>query len=466
MDFLSVPFLGLQAILLTIYWFAPDRQWQNRVLLGGTVFFLFALGRATACLLIASTVLEWAIALRLEKAASPRGRRAWLWASVVLNIGALAACKFGRFLPTEFGLRHIPTAWLMTLVPVGLSFWTLQKMSLTLDVYFRRRPAERDLTACLLFAGFFPTVLSGPIEASRNFLPQLEKKRVWDVRRFSEAIWLVAQGAFLKAVIADNLAPVSENLLGTGAHGISIVLGGYAYALQLFGDFAGYSYMARGIARAYGIDITQNFVAPFLTRNLSDFWKNWHASLTAFLNENVFAPVSLRLRSQGTTGIVIAIWATFLASGIWHGTGWLYVVYGGIHALGISFLAMTRNWRKKMVSRFGKDGWYATACILLTFHYVVMSFLVFRSPDLHSAVAQLGAVFRGGWSLSGLDVDWATLLLSGLAVFWLQGRIHTSRDVFWIFARPVWFRVAFYLLLGFLLTRYFAPSDRFIYFQF
>lgn len=464
MDFLSVPFLGLQAILLALYWFAPDRQWQNRVLLGGTVFFLFCLGRATALLLIASTVLEWIIALRLEKAASPRGRRAWLWASVVLNIGALAACKFGRFLPTGFG--HVHSAWLTALIPVGLSFWTLQKMSLTLDVYFRRRPAERDLTACLLFAGFFPTVLSGPIEASRNFLPQLEKKRTWNARRFSEAIWLIAQGAFLKAVIADNLAPVSESLLGPGARGLSIALGGYAYALQLFGDFAGYSYMARGIARAYGIDIIQNFVAPFLARNLSDFWKHWHASLTAFLNENVFAPVSLRLRGQGTAGMVIAIWATFLASGIWHGTGWLYVAYGGIHAFGISFLAMTRNWRKKLVSRFGKEGWYATTCILLTFHYVVLSFLVFRSPDLPAALAQLGALFRGGWSLSGLEVDWAALLLSGLAVFWLQSRVRAARDVFWIFARPVWFRVAFYLILGLLLTRYFAPSDRFIYFQF
>lgn len=466
MDFLSLPFLGLQAILLALYWSAPDRQWQNRILLGGTLFFLFSLGKATACILIASTALEWLIALRLEKTEAPQGRRAWLWASVALNIGALAVCKFGRFLPTGANLGGLPTAWFAALLPVGISFWTLQKMSLTLDVYFRRRTAERDPVACLLFAGFFPTVLSGPIEASRNFLPQLEKKRTWDVRRFSEAVWLVAQGAFLKAVIADNLAPVSEGLLGPGARGASVVLGGYAYALQLFGDFAGYSYMARGIARAYGIDITQNFLAPFLTRNLSDFWKHWHASLTAFLNEYVFAPVSLRLRGQGTAGIVIAIWATFLASGIWHGTGWLYVAYGAIHAFGISFLALTRNGRKKLVQRFGKEGWYATACILLTFHWVVLSFLVFRAPDLHSALAQLGAVFRGGWDLSRLEVDWATLSLSGLAVFWLQSRVLAARDVFWIFARPLWFRVAFYLVLGFLLTRYFAPADRFIYFQF
>jgi alginate O-acetyltransferase complex protein AlgI len=465
-DFLSAPFFGMQAILLALYWCAPDRIWQNRILLLGSLLFLFSLGKATAAILIVSTALEWAIALRLEKTETPRGRRAWLWASLVLNIGLLAILKFGRFFPSGETLFGSGSAWLKALIPVGASFWTLQKMSLTLDVYFRRRHAEKDFFACLLFAGFFPTVLSGPIEASRNFLPQLEKKRAWDVRRFSEAIWLLALGAFLKAVIADNLSPVTEVLLKPGARGGSVLLGGYAYALQLYGDFAGYSYMARGIARAYGIDITQNFLAPFLTRNLSDFWKHWHASLTAFLNEYVFGPVSMRLRDRGTFGIVFAICATFLASGIWHGTGWLYVAYGGIHAAGISFLAMTRTWRKRMVTRFGKEGWYAIVCILVTFHWVVMSFLVFRSADLTDALAQLGALFRGGWGLSGVSVDWATLGLSGLAVLWLQSRVLASRDVFWIFARPVWFRVAFYLVLGFLLTRFFAPPDRFIYFQF
>jgi alginate O-acetyltransferase complex protein AlgI len=460
-DFLSLDFLAFQAILLALYWGAPDRTWQNRVLLGGSLVFLFSLGRSTAAILIASTLMEWALALRLEKAASPRGRKAWLWASVALNIGMLAAFKFGRFLPDPASAR------LRSLIPLGASFWILQKMSLTLDVYFRRRPAERNPFACLLFAGFFPTLLSGPIEASRNFLPQLEKKRPWDPRRFSEAVWLVALGACLKTVIADNLAPVTEGLLAPGARGPSVLLGGYAYALQLFGDFAGYSYLARGIARAYGIDVTQNFHAPFLTRNLSDFWKQWHVSLTNFLNEYVFAPVSMRLRDRGTAGIVIAVWATFLASGIWHGTGWVYVTYGALHALGISFLALTRDWRKRLTARFGKEGWYARFCILFTFHYVVLCFLVFRAPDLAAVLGQWGGLFRGGWSVPRLETaQWAALSLSGLAAFWLQSRVRTARDVFWIFLRPIWFRVAFYLVLGFLLTRCFAPSDRFIYFQF
>ena len=470
MQFLSWEFLAALAGVFLLYWSFPRRPWQNLLLLGTSLGLILYLDPAALAILAGSTFLEWLIALRLGSTASQVGRFRLLLLSVALNAAQLAFFKYSQFfLPQMTGLLHhlgFRTGMLRILMPVGLSFWTLQKMTLTLDVFYRRRPAERNFLNCLLFTSFFPTLLSGPIEYSRNLLPQFEKTRKWDAHRFSEGVWLFAMGAFLKAVVADNVASCAEDLLSPGNSGISILLGIWAYALQIFGDFAGYSYMARGCARFLGIDVTQNFLAPYLSRNLSDYWKHWHISLSTWLNDFIFVPTSMTFRGWGTASIVFAIWVTFLVSGLWHGTGLNFVVWGCIHALGLTLFSLTRRLRKRFKDHSGRDGWLKWVAVILTFNWACLGYIFFRSPNLPKAMQQLGSLFHNFWSPIAPSLNWGTLVLSALGVFWLQLRILRTRNVFWIFEEAVWYRVIFYLVLGFLLLRYYAPSDRFIYFQF
>jgi alginate O-acetyltransferase complex protein AlgI len=470
LQFLSPEFAAALALVLVLYWAVPRRGWQNLLLLAASLGFALGFGIQAAAVLAGSTLLEWLIARLMGRSESPRFRFSLLWASVALNVAQLAFFKYSHFFLPEisalFSKAGLHTGTLRILMPVGLSFWTLQKMTLTLDVYHRRMEAEKSYFRGLLFTGFFPTLLSGPIEHARNMLPQFAKARAWNTQWFSEGVWLFAIGAFQKAVVADNVGVLTDTLLAPGSTGLAVLAGIWAYAFQLFGDFAGYSYMARGCARMLGIDLTQNFLAPYLATNVSDYWKNWHISLTGWLNEHIFSPLSMALRRWGTWGIVAGICATFIASGLWHGTGWTYFVYGCFHALGITVFTLSKDLRKRFKKRFGKSWWPEWAAIFITFHFVCLGYILFRAPDVAAAWAQIAALFQGPWNPAAAKIDWATLGLSALSLFGLQWFIKKDRDVFWILKRGVWFRVAFYLLLGFLLLRFYSPSDRFIYQQF
>lgn len=463
MQFLSLQSLGFATVLVALYWLVPRRAWQNGLLTVASLGFLATFGAAAVGVLVVSTAVEWAIALRLGGATSLARRRAWLAVSVLLNIALLAYFKYGpTLLP---GLAGAGGA-LAAVVPVGLSFWTLQKMSLTLDVYFRRQQPERNPLRCLLFASFLPTVLSGPIERAHKLLPQFAAVRSWSTRQFSEAVWLIVIGVFHKAVLADNVAVCADSLLQPGNSGLATLVGIWSYAINIYGDFAGYSYMARGLARLFGIDVTQNFLAPYLTANLSDFWKQWHISLSSWLTEFVFTPVAMALRRRGTLAIIAATWATFTISALWHGTGVTFVCWGAVHAIGWSTWVLGKAWRKWVKERYATQRWPTILAVVLTFHWVCLGYVFFRAATLQEAVSQLRGLLTGPWDPLALTVDWAILLPCGVTALGFQWSVARSRSVFWIFDKSVWFRVVFYLVLLMLVLRFYAPSERFIYFQF
>ncbi len=469
MQFLSLEFLLVFVGICLLNWIIPRKSWQNFLLLVASLALVFYINPIALLILVISTFLEWLIALKMGVTENKRDRATLLWTSVGMNLAQLAFFKYSQFFIPEmtqilFKLGFHPGV-LKILMPVGLSFWTLQKMTLTLDVFYRRIQPEKNFFLCLLFTSFFPTLLSGPIERSRNFLPLLQKPRIWNSHTFSEGIWLFAIGAFLKAVIADNVAVCADVLLSRGHSGLSILLGIWAYTLQIYGDFAGYSYMACGWAKLLGLDITQNFMTPYLTRNISDFWKHWHISLSGWLNEYVFVPTSMKLRDWKTGSILFAIWLTFVASGLWHGTGMTFFVYGCIHAFGLTIFTLSKNARKRFKKKF--DGPLLNfLAILITFHWVCFGFIFFRAPNLTQAWEIVCNLFHHSVIPLGPVFDWKVLCLTGFAVFWLQWQIAKDRNIFWIFERTIWYRVALYLLLGFVLLRFYETSDRFIYFQF
>ena len=472
MQIISFPFLGCFAVLLALHWFMPRKApWQNVLLLLASLGYLCSWGWATPIVVLASTVLEWIVSRRLGATESVRGRLALLWTSIALNLGTVILFKYAMFLKMIVPvIPFVPQGdvFVHLLIPVGVSFWVLQKMTLTYDVYYRRKPAEPSLLRCILFTSFFPTLLSGPIERSRHFLPQLDRVRTWDTQRFSQGVWLIAIGIFQKVVIADNAGTVVDELYRPENHGgIAIYLGMIAYSVQLFGDFAGYSDMVRGVSRLVGIEVTRNFAAPYLSQNLSDFWKNWHVSFSSWLNDFVFNPTLMAVRDFGAAAVIVATWITFLISGLWHGTGWNFVVYGSLHALGLSVYALTRDRRKAFAKLHKNDRWPTVLAIVATFHWVCFTFLFFHARDLPQALSQVGELFTGSWNPFGssLSVTWGIFVATLLGVAGLHYLIR-SHGEFWAFKAPVWVRVFVYLALGLLMLRFYAPSERFLYFQF
>lgn len=469
MQFLSFAFLAFGGMLLGLHWAIPHRRWQNFLLLAGSLAFVYSWSRQLCILLVVSAAVEWILARRLKAAVETSWRRLWLWISIFLNLGFLAFFKYAHFfLPELKGVAAsigFRSQTLELLVPVGLSFWTLQKMTLTLDIYFHRIKRKVGFFEFLLSVSFFPTLVSGPIERMRNLLPQWKKPRVWSSQGFSEGIWLIAIGAFQKVVIADNVAGCVDALLKPGTSVLAIQLGLWAYALQIFADFSGYSDMARGIARLFGVNVIQNFQAPYAASNLSDFWKRWHVALSSWLNDYVFSPASMSLRDLGTFGVVIATWVTFLSSGLWHGTGWNFLVWGSVHAAGLTIYVLTKKTRKKYKKKWGNEVWLEPLMVAITLEWVCLGYLFFHAADLREVGGLLSSVSGGHWF--GLpDFDARILVLSGLAIFALHWAYLKSHDPFWIFTQRVAIRTAVYLVLGLLLLRFYAPAESFLYFQF
>jgi alginate O-acetyltransferase complex protein AlgI len=515
MQLVSVPFLVFVLGTFALYWGIRRRSFQNGLLLVASLACVATWSWSALAILVASTGAEWLIARamgnrrirngiwseRLRRTGSraigharrivpdriltPFGRiaarplkrsrtsspeqRLLLIASVALNIGQLAFFKYHRFFAPQLqellGHSRGAIAIASLAAPVGLSFWTLQKMTLTLDVWLGRTDPVRSFRRALTFVAFFPNLVSGPIERARRFLPQLDSVRRWDPRLLSEAAWLVGIGLFQKIVVADNVGDCADALLKPGASSLAVLVGLWAYAIQIYADFSGYSDMARGVAKLFGIDLIQNFDAPYLAPNLSDFWKRWHASLTNWLNDYIFNTASMAWRDLGTWSIVAATWATFLASGLWHGTGWTFLAWGSIHAAGLTVLVLTKDHRKGWKARWGKTRWYTPSATILTFHWVCLGYLFFRAPSLAEAFAHLGSIGRGNW-FELPPFEGHVLLLSAIAIFALQSLARRHRTPLWVFQQSVVLRTAIYLLLGLILFRLYAPAEKFIYFQF
>ncbi|HEX7478093.1 MAG TPA: MBOAT family O-acyltransferase [Polyangiales bacterium] len=468
MQTLSLGYWGLTAAALVAYFRLP-RVGQNVLLLAASITVCAGFGFRCVVLLIASTVLDYAIGRRLEWSRPESSRLRWTWFSVVSNVGLLALAKYGRLLsgqPSSL-LGHALGEELRSWSTLGLSFYTLARMTHTLDVYYRIIRPARSLLDFSLFVAFFPQLTAGPIERARNILPQLAKRRRFELTRLYEATWLIGLGLFKKVFVADHCALLVKRLLGPGtAHnGLELLLGTYAFAFQLYGDFAGYSDMARGTARLFGIEIMQNFEAPYLGLNLAEYWRRWHISLSSFLEDYVHRPAVMTLRAHGTVGVVIAIWVTFLLSGLWHGTGWTFVAWGALHAAGLSAFALSRKLRKQLKQRLPSQLWTALSW-LLTFHFVCFGYVLFRAPSLASVATTLSDAAAGFAVTLNVGRTWSAVLFYAACLLSLDVMQRRQRDAFWIFAQRPWVRTLCYAVLLLCVVRLFAPGDAFIYAEF
>ncbi len=470
----SFEYAAFLVALVLVYW-RLSLKFQNLLLLFASFAFFYLWDWRSLLVVVVSGTAEWGLGLALARpaVASRRPRKlALLWVSVVLNVLTLCVLKYFNFFieSAEPLLRLLSpdsggpgVGWI---VPIGISFWTLQKMSHTFDVYFGAREPCASWTRFLIFVSFFPTALSGPIEKSRSFLPQLETRRVWKRETLDRGAWLLGLGLFKKVFLAEACHLIGEEIEALQPAGALVWVQVWFYAIELYSDFSGYSDMARGSALLLGLEISQNFFAPYFTGNLSEYWQNWHASLYAWLNAYVFTPANMTFRRLGMGGLLLAIWITFILSGLWHGFGWTYLAWGAVHGAGMSVYSLTQGPRKKIKKRFGQPLWLRAGAIFLTFNWVCLGYLFFNAASMDHAWTALGNLFAGPFSHPELPGYAGSLAFFAAIAFFLQWMERDQNNVFWIFSLSTARRTIVYFIMYLFIMRFHAQSVRFIYTQF
>ena len=441
MAFTSLVFYLFLAAVLVVYWVVPRKARAPWLLAASYAFCLSFSGIALAVLLF-TTLVSWAAALRIGGCAPPHRRR-WLAAGVAVTLAPLV---FFKYYDVWVGLsgpllaRVLPPALYQTFVnllaPVGLSFYTFQLVGYLVDVYRGRQPAERSLLRYALYAAFFPKLIQGPIERTDNLLAQvkgIEALRAFDWDRLTAGAYEVLWGLFLKMVLADRLAAFADPIFGNvAAYGsVQLIAASLGYTLQLYLDFSGYMYIAQGVARCFGFTLLDNFAAPYFASSTGDFWRRWHISLSRWLRDYVYIPLGgSRAGRARRLGNILAV---MLLSGVWHGSTWNFVVWGLLHGLYQVAGVLTRPARQALYQKYnvrtGTFG-FRLGQRLCTFCLVSFAWIFFRAatlPDALTMVARIATRWNP-WVLfdGSFTAGWAGV--EG-AVFWLGLALVLCADI-------------------------------------
>ncbi len=462
MIFTSRTYLVFLALVFVLYWGCRRRELQNALLLVGSYVFYGWIHPWFCLLVAASTLLDYGCALGMER--RPAQRRLFLAASLAGNLGLLGYFKYSGFLAESLsraldalGLGLDPFTF-QVLLPVGISFYTFQTLSYTIDVYRGAIRARTSLLDVALFVALFPQLVAGPIERAKRLLPQIERPRRFRWEVFRSAWPLLVRGYLKKLVVADNVAVFADKVFLLDEPSLSLLCAGtLAFALQILADFSAYTDLARGSARLLGFELSANFDAPYLAISPSDFWRRWHISFSSWIRDYLYIPLGGSRVGKGWAfaGVVTA---TLGLSGLWHGAAWHFVAWGLYHAALVYAyhrLGLGGRWRPTGALR-SAAAWAAMSC------FTLFGWLIFRAPDL----GWLGRALFGsapgasgdGWAAALTVLTFVALYALPLAAFPLVDR--AAHRVSW--AQPVLHGAALALIL-FLFRE---SGQDFIYFQF
>lgn len=480
MSFNSIEFGLFLPIVFTIYWLigAKRIKAQNYFLLLASYFFYACWDWRFLSLIMISTLVDYSVAHKIARASALSSRKAWLAVSLVANLGLLATFKYFNFFADSFsalftflGCQFDPVS-LSIILPVGISFYTFQTLSYTIDVYRGKTEAVDDFPAFAGFVSFFPQLVAGPIERASRFLPQFLKRRFITYPLAVLGLRQILWGLFKKVVIADNCATIA-NVAFDGyenASGGVLLVGAVCFAFQIYGDFSGYSDIAIGAARLLGFDLQKNFAFPYFSRDIGEFWRRWHISLTTWFRDYVYIPLG---GSRGPKIVQVRnVLIVFIVSGLWHGANWTFVFWGLINALFfLPLLLSSRN--RANLDVVAKDRMLPTPVelmqILSSFSIVVLGWIFFRSATLGQAFSMIDTIFSASlfeWSPS-LSIPSSFLPITAffIATEW-AGRADQFAIEKSLRKAPRCLRWAFYYLIMLLLLFYGGEQQEFIYFQF
>ena len=401
MSFNSILFIGFFIVVLGLYRRLRDYRHQNAMLLVASYVFYSAWDWRFLSLIIGSTLLDFFAAQRIHRARSEAARRFYLYLSLAFNLGMLGVFKyldFGieslSFLLQDLGFEpHLHT--LQIILPVGISFYTFQTISYTVDVYRGEAEPITDLVTFALYVAYFPQLVAGPIERSTRLLPQFQKQRTVTTEDYRVGFLWILLGYFKKIIIADSLAPMIEHAFGSPneVSGMVSLVAIWAFAIQIYGDFAGYTLIARGLGRLMGIRIIQNFDKPYLARNPREFWYRWHISLSSWMRRYLY--FGLGGNRKGTRRTYVNLLVTMLLAGLWHGASWNFVLWGGYCGVLVMICYAFDIPNRKV----GGNPLVTFIQIAVTFGFTLGGWLIFRASDMENLRAIVINIFtRFHWT--------------------------------------------------------------------
>ena len=439
MLFNSIQFAIFLPIVFLLYWFVFDRfisKSKHQLLLQNifivvSSYVFYGWWDWRFLLLIAFTSFcSWGSGLLIGNAQTKKRAKTWMWLNIILNLGILALFKYYDFFVVEFAqLFHLPTEGLLmkVILPVGISFYTFQALSYSIDIYRGKIEPTKDIVAFFAFISFFPQLVAGPIERASNLLPQFLKKREFNYDTAMEGMRQILWGLFKKLLIANNCAYAVDSVFCTTIPGSDLLLAAILFSFQIYADFSGYSDIAIGTAKLFGIKLSRNFNNPYFSRNVSEFWRRWHISLMSWFRDYVYIPLGGNQRSKLRT--IINVFVVFLLSGMWHGANWTFIVWGLYHAaLFLPTVLMGRKSQSDIVAK-GRilPSLKEMGQMFFTFCLVLFGWILFRSESISDFVqyceemCQMGTL-RACYRLFIQSDIWPKMvfIIIMLVVEWLQ----------------------------------------------
>lgn len=426
MLFNSFEFLVFLPLVFILYWFgfSKNLRLQNLLLLTASYLFYGWWDWRFLGLIAFSSLVDFWAGKQIGRQQVEINRKIFLWISICVNLGFLGIFKYFNFFSVSLanaaqtlGLSIDPIT-LQVVLPVGISFYTFQTMSYTIDVYRRNMEPTDDIISFFAYVSFFPQLVAGPIERASNLLPQFEKSRNFSYNQAVDGLRLILWGLFKKVVIADNCAIFVNQIFDSyqNATGLELILGSVLFAFQIYGDFSGYSDIALGCAKLLGFELMINFRTPYFSRDIGEFWRRWHISLSTWFRDYVYIPLGGSKRGKGR--VAFNVFVIFTLSGFWHGANWTFLVWGALNAiyfLPLILLGVNRSHLDTVAGNTIIPSARESLQIISTFSLTCLAWIFFRSKTVIDACAYIGKIFNGSFALD-LKVNY---LLTGLILFWL-----------------------------------------------
>ena len=481
MLFNSIDFAIFLPIVFVLYWFFTNRniKLQNALVVAASYVFYGWWDYRFLSLIFFSTIVDYVIGRSLKSEENQKRRKLLLSISIIVNLGFLGFFKYYNFFLDNFITAfsffgsEIKANSLNIILPVGISFYTFQTLSYTIDVYRRKLEPTNDFIAFSAFISFFPQLVAGPIERATHLLPQFYKKRTFNYTKAVDGLRQILWGLFKKIVIADNCAQYANEIFNnsTDYSGGTLALGALFFTFQIYGDFSGYSDIAIGTSRLFGFDLMRNFNFPYFSRDIAEFWRRWHISLSTWFRDYLYIPLG---GSRGGTWMKIRnTFIIFIVSGFWHGANWTFIVWGALNAFYFLPLLLTNNNRNNLdIVAQGRilPSFKDIAAMFLTFSLTVLSWLFFRAENIGHAFQYISDIFKNPSSYLLLDtyLKYKTVLFLitlCMLVEWIgrEGQYAISNlGLNW--KRP--FRYAMYYAIILAIFWFGGQEQQFIYFQF
>ncbi len=487
MLFHSIDFAIFLPLVFLVYWFVTNNnlKLQNLFIVIASYTFYGWWDWRFLSLLLISTTVDYFIGRKFVSLNKPDHRKLLLWISIIVNLGFLGFFKYYHFFVDNFiaafsffGMEFKPST-LNIILPVGISFYTFQTLSYTIDVYKRKLEPKKDFISFAAFVSFFPQLVAGPIERATNLLPQFYEKRHFDYAKAVDGMRQILWGLFKKVVIADNCARFADIIFNNSADysGTTLLLGALFFTFQIYGDFSGYSDIAIGTARLFGFRLMRNFAFPYFSRDIAEFWRRWHISLSTWFRDYLYIPIG---GSKGSMWLKTRnIFIIFIVSGFWHGANWTFIVWGALNALFFLPLLLTKNNRKNLeVVAQGKllPTFREAMSITGTFFLTVLAWIFFRAENLSHAfdfirnlfsglIRKIGYIETRDYIRETVGYDLLILIFLFIMVEWLGRENEFAIEKTGLkWKRPL--RHSFYYAIVLVIVLFGGREQQFIYFQF